>query len=149
MVLKKIKASSLLRIADYLKLWLPAILWAVVIFLFSSYPTAQASEIEWRDFVVKKTYHLIEYAILATLLYRAFKESGIEKRKAGIYSIIFAALYGASDELHQSFTPGRDARLRDVIIDTIGASVAIYIIWKQLPKAPKKLKRWAAKLQLT
>ncbi len=67
--------------------WLPPFIWAVVIFLFSSYPTTRASEIHWKDFIVKKTAHIVEYAILTTLSYRALKMSGVEKKKAGYFSI--------------------------------------------------------------
>lgn len=133
---------------SYLKLWLPPIIWAVVIFSFSSYPTVQASQIMWQDFIVKKSFHIIEYAIFATLFYRALKESGIEREKAGIYSLVITIIYGVTDEFHQSFTQGREAKARDVIFDTIGGLLAIYVIWKQLPKAPKKLVAWAKKLQL-
>jgi VanZ family protein len=129
-------------------LWLPPILWAVIIFLLSSHPTKKASEIYWKDFLVKKTAHIIEYAIFSTLLYRAFKETGVKKKNAGLFAIFFAIFYGATDEFHQGFTPGREPRIRDVIFDTIGASLAIYLIWNLLPKAPKKLVRWAKSLQL-
>jgi VanZ family protein len=130
------------------KLWLPPIIWASVIFLFSSYPTGRASEIYWKDFIVKKSAHVVEYAIFSTLLYRAIKESGVRKVNAGIFAITIAVIYAASDEFHQSFTPGREPTVRDVIFDTIGASLAIYTIWNLLPKAPKKLKNWAKNLQL-
>lgn len=136
------------QIENYLKLWLPPIIWAVVIFSFSSYPTVQASQIMWQDFIVKKSFHIIEYAMLTIFVYRALKESGLERKKAGIYSIVFTILYGATDEFHQSFTQGREAKARDVIFDTIGGLLAIYVIWKQLPKAPKKLVAWAKKLQI-
>jgi VanZ family protein len=131
-----------------LKYWLPVIVWSLVIFYFSSLPTAPIAKIYWREFVIKKSAHVFEYAIYTALMYRALKESGVERKEAGVYSIIMAILYGISDEFHQSFTPGRDPRMRDIIFDTIGASLAIYAIWKLLPKAPKKLKTWAKRLQL-
>jgi len=137
-----------IKTKNYIKFWLPLFIWAIVIFSFSSYQTPTASEIRWQDFIVKKTFHLIEYAILTTLSYRALKESGVDKKKAGIYSIIITLLYGASDEFHQTFTIGRDGKVRDVIIDTAGALLAIYGIWNLLPKAPKKLKSWAERLQI-
>lgn len=131
-----------------LKYWLPVVVWSLVIFYLSSLPTAPIAKVYWREFIIKKSAHVFEYAIYATLMYRALKESGVEKKEAGVYSIILAVIYGMSDEFHQSFTPGRDPRLRDVVFDTIGASLAIYAIWKLLPKAPKKLKTWAKRLQL-
>ncbi|HCR36426.1 hypothetical protein A2130_02115 [Candidatus Woesebacteria bacterium GWC2_33_12] len=125
---KKIRGSK-----DVLKYWLPPILWGLVIFSFSSLQVGSSSEIYWKDFVVKKTAHVVEYAILAILLYRAMVGSDMDKKKALIISIIIAGLYGLTDEIHQSFTPGREPRIRDVAIDTFGASLGsvIYKKWQE------------------
>ena len=128
--------------------WLPVFLWAGIIFLFSANPTTSTSEIHWQDFIIKKTFHVIFFGTLATLLYRALKESGVNKIKAGYTALIFTALYGASDEIHQSFTPGRMPRAYDVFFDTIGAILAIFVIWKLLPQAPTRLKTLAEKFSL-
>ncbi|MFZ5933134.1 MAG: VanZ family protein [Patescibacteria group bacterium] len=131
-----------------LKLWVPAFLWAAVIFLFSSFPTSKTSEIYWQDFIVKKSAHIVEYGIFAILLYRALKNSGVEKKNAGLIAILLAVIYGATDEYHQSFTPGREPRVRDIFFDTIGSVLAIYYLWNLLPKAPQRLKTWARRLQI-
>lgn len=125
---------------DRVRYWLPVILWALVIFVFSSCPTRSASEIHWKDFVVKKTAHMVEYGILCLATYRALISEGIKRRKAGSYSIIFSILYGFTDEYHQSFTPGRMPRSYDVLFDTIGAVFAIYFVWKLLPRYQKSNK---------
>lgn len=119
--------------------WLPFLIWAVVIFSFSSKQVPSASEFFWKDFIVKKTAHIIEYAIMTALLYRGFLSAHIDRKKAGYYSIIFALVYGMTDEFHQLFTPGRTAKLRDVIIDTLGGTLSIYFIWYLLPKCPKRV----------
>lgn len=109
-----------MRLAKY---WFPPIIWAIVIFTFSSLQVGNSSEIYWKDFIFKKTAHLIEYAILAILLYRAMINSNIDKKKALIISIVITGLYGLTDEFHQSFTPGRGPSIRDVVIDTIGGAI--------------------------
>jgi VanZ family protein len=38
-------------------------------------------------------------------------------------TIGFAALYGASDELHQYFNPPRNVEILDVVADTIGGAL--------------------------
>ena len=46
-----------------------------------------------------------------------------------IATIVFVALYGASDELHQYFNPPRHVEILDVVADTIGgglASIGLY-----------------------
>ena len=136
-------------ITKIIRFWLPVIFWAALIFTFSSEALPVTSKFYWKDFVVKKTAHLIEYSVFAMLLFRAFINSGVGRKKAAIYTIIIAIIYGVTDEFHQSFTPGREPRLRDLGFDTIGAGLATYYLWKLLPKAPKKLRTWAEKLQLS
>ncbi len=114
-----------------IKYWFPPLAWAVVIFLFSSFATVPTSQIYWQDFIVKKLAHVVEYGVFAFLLYRALRGYEMDKTKAVILSILFAALYGITDEFHQSFTPGREPRIRDVAFDTIGASLAMLLIWKR------------------
>jgi VanZ family protein len=111
-----------------LKFWVPPVLWAMVIFFFSSQPSVRTIDIYWQDFILKKTAHMIEYGVLATLLYRAFMGSDFTKKKALIFSLVLTIFYAATDEIHQAYIPGREARLRDVIFDTIGASLALYSI---------------------
>ena len=131
-----------------LRFWLPPALWVAAIFIFSSYPTAPVSTIYWREFVIKKSAHIIEFGILTILLYRGFRNYNVGKGNAAIFSIFISLIYGVFDEFHQSFTPGREPRVRDVVFDTIGALLAIYSLWNLLPKAPAKLKSWAKRLQL-
>ncbi len=108
------------------------------------------SEIYWPDFVVKKTGHLIVFGILFTLLYRALKETTrLQVFRVAFVSFLLSVLYGLSDEYHQTFVPGRQGLLRDVIIDGLGAGIAWWLIWKWLPKAPKRLKNWAKRLALS
>jgi VanZ family protein len=35
-------------------------------------------------------------------------------------------LWGCSDEIHQSFTPGRDVEIGDVLADTTGVALAVF-----------------------
>ena len=113
-------------------LWLPPLVWAIVIFLFSSLTVTPATEIYWQDFIVKKTAHVVEYGIFAALLYRALRGSGVEKVNAVLFATLGAVVYGATDEFHQSFTPGREPRVRDVFFDTIGGILGVYICKKYL-----------------
>ena len=136
------------KIFRFIKYWLPVFIWLIIIFAFSNNPTVRASEIHWRDFSVKKSAHVIIYAILSTLIYRALKSNNVEMKKTGYISVFLASFYGITDEFHQSFTPGRDPTFRDIIFDTIGATLAIYFIWKLLPKMSEKVKLWAKKLEI-
>ena len=142
---EKVKNNFFKRI---LRFWFPLILWMLVIFSFSSFPTAKTSHVYWQDFVVKKLAHITEYAIFTVLLYRALINSSMGKKKAAILSILLAVLYGASDEFHQSFTPGREPRVRDVLFDAFGSILSVYYIWNYLNKAPLGIKKWAKRLEI-
>jgi VanZ family protein len=48
-----------------------------------------------------------------------------------VSAVVGAALYGVTDEFHQSFVPGRDASVFDLIVNTIGATVAV-VLWIRL-----------------
>ena len=99
---------------------LPAILWAVLIFVASSIPNAALPEIRLSDKIV----HLVIYLILCVLIDRALthqRRFQLLARWSLGCAVLLTVLYGVSDELHQSFTPGRDASLGDIAADSIGA----------------------------
>lgn len=144
-----IKRLIQLNLKQALNFWLPPILWALVIFLFSSQPTTKASGIHWQDFIIKKTAHVTEYFVFTILLFRAFKNSGRTVKNALLVSAVLAIVYALTDEFHQSFTPGRDPRLRDIGFDTLGALVATFTVGKYLPKASPKIKSLSKRINLT
>ena len=42
---------------------------------------------------------------------------------------MIAVTYAGLDEWHQSFVPLREARVRDVVIDALGAVLAQTLVW--------------------
>jgi VanZ family protein len=96
--------------------WLPVLVWAAVIFAFSSVPDLGTGLGGW-DLLLRKMAHAAEYAILGALLLRATRNAG--------FAFALAVLYAASDELHQTFVEGRVGAIRDVAIDAIGAAIGI------------------------
>ena len=125
----------------YLRLWVPAIIWMSLIFLFSTQESVQVSEEQILNFLFFKTLHVIEYGILFLLYVRATKNS--------LVSFFLTIIYEITDEIHQTFIPSREGRLRDVIIDTVGASITWYFLIHVLPKMPKRLRKWAIDWQIT
>lgn len=75
------------------------------------------------DHPVRKAAHATEYAILGILLFRVWK-----KRRYRM-SLLTAACYAATDEIHQIFVPGRSGQITDVMIDTCGAAVGLLIVF--------------------
>jgi len=70
--------------------------------------------------------HLIAYGVLAALLWWALRGTGV--RYPATWALVLAVSYGATDEFHQSFVPGRDMSLSDLMVDLIGASVALLVV---------------------
>lgn len=112
----KIKSQTLGR-------WLPVFLWAGVIFALSSAEQVTVSQFFIWDFIAKKTAHVLEYTVLFTLI---FSPTG----KNFALSFIITILYAVTDEIHQSFVPGRTAAFYDLGFDLTGANIAAYILWK-------------------
>lgn len=136
------------KIINKLSFWLPPALWAYLIFHFSSGSIPLASTVYWQDFAVKKTGHVLLFGFLAILLYRALRGEGVERKKAAIWAVVISAFYGMTDEYHQMFTQGREARVRDVFIDAAGSVVAVFLTYQILPKLPKEIKILAGRLNL-
>ena len=81
-------------------------------------------------FIVRKGAHLTIYLILGVLLMSYFKELYLVNKKGLIIAFIICFLYACSDEIHQAFVPGRSAEFRDVLIDSLGSIIGIFIIKK-------------------
>lgn len=144
--MKVTKKSDFLYLVLYY--WLPFVLWALVIFSFSATSTPAVSTVEWKNFIIKKTIHIGEYGVFTLLLYRAFTKTGVSKKKSLIVSILVAIFYAITDEFHQSFTPGRDPRIRDVFFDSFGSLMSMVAVFKIVPMLPEKYKNLAANLNL-
>lgn len=73
-----------------------------------------------------KVAHFAVFGLLATLVVRI---PWVRKRRPlGILTAVMAvSLFGITDELHQSFTPGRSVDVWDWVADTIGAAVAVAV----------------------
>jgi uncharacterized membrane protein/VanZ family protein len=78
-----------------------------------------------------KLSHLILYAGFGFLLYYTLKSSlnSILYKHALLFAIIIGTVYGASDELHQSFVPGRTASIWDLAADCTGVLMAQAVIF--------------------
>ncbi len=114
------------RVATF---WLPVFLWMALIFVMSSQPKASMphNPNNILDWLIKKSAHLLEYGILALLVWRAISGSaGTAIKRSQIWLIpLICVLYAATDEYHQSFVDGRSSKVLDVFIDGLGVSLAL------------------------
>ena len=111
-----------------MKYWVPPLLYMALIFAISSMkqPPLPMPEFEW--LTIDKLYHFIEYAILGGLLTRAFvkaRPSAVPSKLIWFVAAVLSILYGASDEWHQTFVPGRFATLADWVADVFGSIAGV------------------------
>lgn len=104
---------------------------AAIINAIAGHPL-KSSQFNVIHFLLRKTGHVTEYAILGALLFRAIRadRTGWTARWA-LAAIAIAALYAASDEWHQSFVATRTPSVWDVLLDTAGASLAQVLFFRR------------------
>ncbi|MCK5831984.1 MAG: VanZ family protein [Methylococcales bacterium] len=76
-----------------------------------------------------KIHHMGAYFIMGIFAWRFFNIFFSKPLLVSIVSLFFCSLYGLSDEWHQSFVPGRDADVMDWVADTLGALIALCILY--------------------
>ena|SRR5262245_49587918 len=81
--------------------------------------------------VSDKTAHLVAYSLLGLLAVRAVHGGlpSLITAKGALIAMIIAVGYGAFDEFHQSFVPGRFADVFDLLADAGGAAAALVVCW--------------------
>ena len=135
--------------------WAAVVLWMALIFFFSSQPAEESSQTsspfvraylslvhpgfgslspeeqfaleEDASFLVRKTAHFSIYAMLGALAYSAVSTALSGSAPRIPLSFLIGALYAVSDEIHQSFVPGRSCELRDMAIDSAGVLLGVLI----------------------
>jgi VanZ family protein len=106
-------------------LWAPVALYMAMIFGFSAMPSPPAPPGPLGD----KATHAVVYFGLSALIVRALA-GGWWKPVSARMAILAAALatvYGATDEIHQSFVPPRQADRFDLLADAAGAGAAALV----------------------
>lgn len=81
------------------------------------------------SFIVRKAAHFSEYMLLSFSFtsFLSTKRKVMTYSKRGVSALIFSILYSMSDEAHQFLSAGRTPAVRDVLIDSSGASVGVMV----------------------
>lgn len=133
--------------------WIAAGLWLIVIAIESTAMLSAANtsrflfpllhflfrldreHFEVWHFYIRKSGHVIGYATLSVLLFRAWRatlpamsDTQWMARWAAI-ALLGTVLVASLDEWHQSFIPSRTGRWQDVVIDTCGGMAAQILIF--------------------
>ena len=106
-------------------------MYAGLIFYLSSLPS---DKIKIASSMPDYILHFIEYGIFVFLAFRFINKYWPNAKLHYLTALIIIILFGASDEWHQSFVPGRFATVSDFLADTLGAivSAGIFLIGKRI-----------------
>lgn len=108
------------RVLRGISLFAPPLLELALIFYLSS-QSRPLSFLPDRFFTYDKVLHFLEYGVLGALLARAASGAGARPRWSVILAAAAGSGYGATDEWHQSFVPGRSCDPFDWTTDIVGA----------------------------
>lgn len=126
------------------------ILWMIFIFVMSSFDATSSSNqsnfivdiitsiINIKDtgllsLIIRKLAHFTEYFILGILVINFITRYD----KKIIIAILLCIIYATSDEIHQIFVPGRSCQIIDIMIDSLGSIMGVYLC-KLITKKCKK-----------
>jgi len=107
------------RMISMVKLWLPVLLCMGLIFYCSTITGGTFKKImPFQDVI----FHFFAYMILCLFFSRAIRNNslGMTAKKLILFTVLFALVYGATDEWHQVFVPNRTPSLMDLFIDGLG-----------------------------
>jgi VanZ family protein len=124
--------------------WVPALIWTALVLGFSSgdfsaektgsllaplliwlFPWITPNQINVIHFFVRKAAHLTEYGILALLWFRTVTYAGFRLPMGALLALGISVASAIVDETHQAMVPSRTSSAADVLLDSIGATIAL------------------------
>ncbi|GIN71383.1 hypothetical protein J14TS2_18580 [Bacillus sp. J14TS2] len=129
-------------------LFLLVLFWMVLIFTLSNQPKTDSRELsssltekvlstieivlpdlevneERLHHIIRKNAHFLAYCLLGVLVIFSINRMKLAPIRSIGLAMAVCILFAISDEVHQLFVPGRGAEVKDVLIDSAGASVGI------------------------
>lgn len=107
-------------------LWAPVVAYMAVIFYSSSQP-----DMPLPPGLADKPTHSLGYMVLSILFVRALA-GGLPARitpATALLAVVLTTAYGATDEIHQMYVPGRFADWNDLAADALGAVLGALVCW--------------------
>ena len=99
----------------------------LIIFIQSSIGSLRIPDIDFK--LTDKIVHFLVFGILGILTARGLVNSNIKIIRENYisFTLIICILYGASDEIHQYYVPGRHSELLDWVADVLGILVMVWL----------------------
>ncbi len=134
---------------DLVSYWGPLVGWLAMIFVFSGdalsarhtsgfiepfirwiLPWASQPTVYGVHVAIRKLGHVLEYAVLGLLAFRAIRCGRPERFRASwaAGAVCIGAAYAGVDELHQSFVASRTGTVSDAVIDVAGCFAAVVLL---------------------
>ncbi len=94
--------------------------WVVLTFALTSIPHPSV-HLPFR--FADKAAHFWFYGVMGFLCALWRRESGVPAKRAVLEGLLFTAVMGAVDEVHQHWIPGRSMELLDWVADAMGGGI--------------------------
>lgn len=90
--------------------------------------------IENSQFVIRKLAHFTIYTVAGINIFGFFNTFDIKKKNKILCALFTGAVYAMSDEIHQMFSGGRTASIKDVCIDSFGVmfGICLFLIFNKI-----------------
>ena len=105
---------------------MPFVVLSITLFWLSSVPELSPPDLgfAWQD----KVLHVVAYfAYGLSTIVAVVGWTSLEPRKVAITVLLIAGIFGITDEIHQSFVPGRDGSFADYVADLVGITSSLIL----------------------
>ena len=125
------------RVETWMSRWPPLVLltlplvWMGLIYFFSAQPTLPSAPDAFADLLLKKGAHMAVYAVLVLLWWGAVRTRRFYLAPVLPIAVawLIAIVYAVTDEFHQTYVPGRNGTVVDVVVDGAGATLGALLLW--------------------
>jgi VanZ family protein len=109
-----------------------SITWMYLIYFLSSLPSSATGPDTLTFKIISHLLHLVMFGILSILFLFTLKwNNPLSETRPFVFilSLLLTIIYAITDEYHQSFSPGRFASIKDILIDASGAIISLFTIY--------------------
>ena len=86
-------------------------------------------EVENMHTFIRKLAHFSIYTVVGILLMSLCMTYRLKMKNKFIISLLSGFIYASTDEIHQLFIKGRSGQISDVLLDTAGVIMGIFIVF--------------------